>query len=530
MAEFLPPVILEIQANATKAIAQMQAVNGELDKMEVKAVKAGGSIDVMTKASKYAGTALLGIAGVLGTVGAMSIKAALSVQVSQSKLQTAVQDTGVSFQKFIPFMNQAQDSMAKLGFGAEDTNQALATLTAATRNPATAIQNMGVVADLAAFKNESLAAAADTVARATMGQARGLADLGLAIGKTIPKGADLATITQMVENRVHGAAQAAANANPWKVLTTQFGVMEEKLGTALLPMFKKLSDWIINTGLPALEKIGKWISQNQGLFETLAGTLAALWVAPKIDALIAAIGTIAEAWTGVATAAGAATAAELGAEAAGGAGAAGAAADAGATAGAVEGKAGKFGTEAALVVGGALVVNGLMSKYGPTIFGGPNSPSAKKYAAGLQAATVPVSQQPVGPAVTYMSPAGTNPASIMSGLNNVALPGPAAGSFGAWLQSGGKTPWKTSPLQGTSSSPSKSTILDLSNINSGLSNSIIASKGKAVKKPTIAQQRNGILSGSGVSGNLTITVKALPGTQVGAITGANVPTKAVVRK
>ena len=59
----------------------------KLDKMEVKAIKAGGSLDVMTKASKYAGTALLGIAGVLGTVAAVSIKAALSVQVSQSKLQ-----------------------------------------------------------------------------------------------------------------------------------------------------------------------------------------------------------------------------------------------------------------------------------------------------------------------------------------------------------------------------------------------------------------------------------------------------------
>ena len=177
MAEFLPPVIFEIQANAKEAIAQMQVVNGELTKMEAKAIKAGGSIDVMTKASKYAGTALLGIAGVLGTVAAVSIKAALSVQVSQAKLSTAVKNTGVSFQTFIPYMNQAQESMAKFGFGAEDTNQALAAMTAATRNPSVAIANLGVVADLAAFKNESLAAAADTVSRATMGQARGLADL-----------------------------------------------------------------------------------------------------------------------------------------------------------------------------------------------------------------------------------------------------------------------------------------------------------------------------------------------------------------
>jgi len=296
MAEFLPPVILEIQANATKAIAQMQMVNGELDKMEVKALKAGGSIDVMTKASKFAGTALLGIAGVLGTVGAVSIKAALGVQESQAKLQTAVKNTGVSFAAFVPYMNNAQDAMVKFGFSASDTNEALAMMTAATRNPATAVANLGVVADLAAFKNESLAAAADTVSRATMGQARGLADLGLAIGKTIPKGADLATITKMIEDRTKGAAAAAAKSDPWKVLTAQFVALEEKLGTALLPTFNKLTDWIINKGLPDLKALGKWISDNKGLFESLIAALAVIWAVPKVAGLITAIGVIKDAF------------------------------------------------------------------------------------------------------------------------------------------------------------------------------------------------------------------------------------------
>jgi hypothetical protein len=296
MAEFLPPVIFEIQANAKEAIAQMQVVNGELTKMEAKAIKAGGSIDVMTKASKYAGTALLGIAGVLGTVATLSIKAALSVQVSQSKLQVAVQNTGVSFAAFIPYMNQAQESMAKFGYGAEDTNQALAMMTAATRNPSVAIANLGVVADLAAFKNESLAAAADTVSRATMGQARGLADLGLAIGKTIPKGADLATITKMVEDRVKGAAAAAAKADPWKVLTTQFQVMAEQLGTALLPAFEKITAWITNKGIPGLKSLGKWIGDNKPLFETFGLILATIWAVPKVAAFVAAITTIKDAF------------------------------------------------------------------------------------------------------------------------------------------------------------------------------------------------------------------------------------------
>jgi hypothetical protein len=158
-----------------------------------------------------------------------------------------------------------------------------------------------------------------------MGQARGLADLGLAIGKTIPKGADLTTIIKMIEDRVKGAAAAAAKADPWKVLTTQFQLMAEKLGTALLPAFTKLTDWLVKDGIPGLEKIGKWIGDHKGLFEALAATLAALWVAPKVDALIAVIGAIALAWDGVAASAGAAAVAEGTAEGGAAAGAAGAA-------------------------------------------------------------------------------------------------------------------------------------------------------------------------------------------------------------
>ena len=479
MAEFLPPVIFEIQANAKEAIAQMQVVNGELTKMEAKAIKAGGSIDVMTKASKYAGTALLGIAGVLGTVAAVSIKAALNVQVSQSKLQVAVQNTGVSFAAFIPYMNQAQESMAKFGYGAEDTNQALATMTAATRNPSVAIANLGVVADLAAFKNESLAAAADTVSRATMGQARGLADLGLAIGKTIPKGADLATITKMVEDRVKGAAAAAAKADPWKVLTTQFQLMTEQLGTALLPAFKKLTDWITKDGLPGLERIGKWISQNQGLFETLAGTLAALWVAPKIDALIATIGAIATAWGGVATSAGAAATAE---EAATGASATG--------------------------------------SLGATILG----------TLGLGYL---VKKQAIDPAMKALAPGGS---ATMSGFVSGSTAGmkPMTGPTKSYTDKYGDfinlSPGETLPPGYYPYNPSSSTKPS-SNINSGLKPNIITpptkTKATSSKGLTAAQQKAGIMGGGNA---LTLTVTTSNGAVVNSITGSAGNTKVVVKK
>lgn len=476
MAEFLPPVIFEIQANAKEAIAQMQVVNGELTKMEAKAIKAGGSIDVMTKASKYAGTALLGIAGVLGTVAAVSIKAALNVQVSQSKLQVAVQNTGVSFAAFIPYMNQAQESMAKFGYGAEDTNQALATMTAATRNPSVAIANLGVVADLAAFKNESLAAAADTVSRATMGQARGLADLGLAIGKTIPKGADLSTIMKMIEDRVKGSATAAAKADPWKVLTTQFQVMAEQLGTKLLPAFERITTWITTKGIKDLESLGKWISDNKGLFETLAGTLAAIWVVPKIAGLLEALETIKGAFTGVTVAAEGATVAETTA----------------------------MGGLFAPVTAAALGAIGFNKTIG--------APLTKAMASGgslsMKGAIGAIeSKGKVGDATTQNK--------AMKQKQDYWV----MDSNGNLVNIGG------GGVKGSTSSPNPSSI------NSGLKPNIITpptkTKATSSKGLTAAQQKAGIMGGGGA---LTLTITTSNGAIVNSITGSAGHTKVLVKK
>jgi len=499
MAEFLPPVKIEIIASATKAIASMQAVNGELDKMQAKAIKAGGSIDVMTKASKFAGTALLGIAGVLGTVAAVSIKSALSVQESQAKLSTAVKNTGVSFQTFIPYMEKAQESMAQFGFGAEDTNQALAAMTAATRNPQTAINNLGVVADLAAFKNESLAAAADTVSRATMGQARGLADLGLAIGKTIPKGADLTTIIKMIEDRVKGAAAAAAKADPWKVLTTQFQLMAEKLGTALLPAFEKLTNWLIKDGIPALEKMGKWISDNQGLFEFLIGALAAIWAVPKVAAVIAALAELSAAYQALGVSAETAAAAEAAANAFDGTPVLGGSAP-----------SGLVGTGTAIFgTGLAAGAGGLIGKGAPMVGGALGIHNTSVIRAGGSAAGAGTGAL-VGASVGSIVP-------VVGTAIGASIGAIAGGLMGYFESNAG------------SSKITKAASKVAGNINSGKSPVIIptTTKSKAAKGTTLAQQKAGIMGGGGA---LTLTVTTDSGAVVKSITGSAGTTKVVVKK
>ena len=320
----LTPVRVEFIVRAQEAIAQLQLVNAEMDKVAVKGKLAGTSMATMEKSSRLAGTALLGLGSVFGLVAYESIKSAMDLQTSQTRLQVAVKNSGVSFAAAKPVIDKHAEAMTKLGFTTQDTYEALGTMTTATRSPQMALNALATTADLARYKHISLAQASTLVSRAALGQARGLADLGLAINKTIPKGASFAQIMALIEARTRNAATAFAqtSAGQLQVLQARFKALTEDLGTQLLPAFNKILAWIDGPGLNALKKLSKWFSDNKPIVVAFTTALAVIWAAPKIDAMLAAMGKLVLGWQGVAAAAGEAAAAEgaaSGAAAAGGA-------------------------------------------------------------------------------------------------------------------------------------------------------------------------------------------------------------------
>ena len=319
----LTPVRVEFIVRAQEAIAQLQLVNAEMDKVAVKGKLAGTSMATMEKSSRLAGTALLGLGSVFGLVAYESIKSAMDLQTSQTRLQVAVKNSGVSFAAAKPVIDKHAEAMTKLGFTTQDTYEALGTMVTATRSPQMSLNALGAAADLARYKHISLAQASTLVSRAALGQARGLADLGLAINKTIPKGASFAQIMALIETRTHGAANAFAQTSQGQLLVLQarFKALTEDLGTQLLPAFNKILAWIDGPGLNALKKLSKWFSDNKPIVVAFTTALAVIWAAPKIDAMLAAMGELVLGWRGVGVAAGEAAAAE-GAAAGGGAAAA----------------------------------------------------------------------------------------------------------------------------------------------------------------------------------------------------------------
>jgi hypothetical protein len=286
MNGFLPPVIFEVKAKATEAIAEFKKVNAELTKMEKNADKTALGMLKMEKTLKLAKVALLGIATAFGAFAVAGIKAAMDQEKAMALLQTAVKNTGQSFEAASPYINKVSNSLVQLGFHDEETIGSLAKLTAATGDVKTAMSSMNVIADLARFKQISLAEASDLIARSATGQARGLRDLGIALGKNIEKNASLADILKAVQDRTRGAAKAFAETSAGKleIFNAQVDQLKENLGMALLPALNKLVDWLNKKGIPALEHFFKTLKDNEKTIKQVGAALAGLWLGGKIVA------------------------------------------------------------------------------------------------------------------------------------------------------------------------------------------------------------------------------------------------------
>ena len=312
MAEFFPPVIFEVKAKATEAIAEFGKVNTELAKMEKNGVLAGGALGKMEKAGKLAGTAFLGLAGAVGVFAVTSVKHLMSVQEAQTKLEVAIKNTGVSFDAAKPYIDKADSAMQDLGFSTQDTYDALAKMTAASGSPKLALDSLSATADLARAKNMSLADAGTLVARASIGQAKGLGDLGIALGKTLPKGASFAQVLKAIEDRYGGLAQKSKKdlTVQLEVLKAKFGALQVQVGTAVLPAFEKLANWLTITLIPALKDLFNWANKNKPILVALGVALAAIWAVPKVTAIISALSALGDAYVGLAGKAAAAATAE----------------------------------------------------------------------------------------------------------------------------------------------------------------------------------------------------------------------------
>jgi DNA anti-recombination protein RmuC len=292
MASFLPPAVIEIKAVADKAIAEFKQVNGELDKMEKNAEKAGGGVAKMEKASKLATGALIGMGTAFAGFAAIGIKEALEAEVIMNKLGATMTAVGVNTDKNREAVQKLTSSYIDLGFADEEAAAGFENLLRVTGDVDQAQRLLALSADLARTKNISLSQAATTLARASQGNARAFKEAGIALDTTLPKAEAIDKAFDQLNARIGTQAENATKtfAVQLQIVKERFSDTAETLGATLLPYLKQLLE-SINNAIEFVKRNSTAFKIFGGIILTVTAALAAYNLGVKASIAVTKVWT-----------------------------------------------------------------------------------------------------------------------------------------------------------------------------------------------------------------------------------------------
>lgn len=131
--------------------------------------KAGEGIAKITESMHGMGPALTAGGAAIAGIGAALTAMGSKEKEAQNAIKAAIEGTGKSYDDYKDKIEEVVKQQENYAFSAKETQNALATLTTATKDPEQALDKMGMVADLAASRHISLNAAAKLVGKAING-------------------------------------------------------------------------------------------------------------------------------------------------------------------------------------------------------------------------------------------------------------------------------------------------------------------------------------------------------------------------
>lgn len=244
------PVNIVIGATATEAIVKFREVNAELDKMEQKSLKAGGSISNLDRTSRLASAAVMGLGVAAAGMAFEGVKAALASEAAFARMNTAITNAGQGSVANLAAAKALAEGNTKLGYTTVQTATAYGTLITATGNSRDSQKLLTLAMDLARYKHEDLATAADVLARGTQGSAKAFKELGITLDSSLPKQEAINKAFDQMSQKISGqnAAYLDTFAGKISVLKAQFQLFEERIGGFLIPILTKLMDFITRFG------------------------------------------------------------------------------------------------------------------------------------------------------------------------------------------------------------------------------------------------------------------------------------------
>ncbi len=189
-----------------------------------------------------------------------SAKAAAEDAASLARLQTAVANTGVSYQDYSKQIEGVIKAGQNLGFTDDQTRDSLSLLAAQTSNTEEAIKRYALAQDLARGANIDVVTASRLLGKVTEENVNVLARYGI----KVEKGASETELFSAVFQKFHGQAQTFSDSTAGKMARLQDKISElkEALGAQLLPAMTQVVDASIQM-VDAINKISGALTKAQ---------------------------------------------------------------------------------------------------------------------------------------------------------------------------------------------------------------------------------------------------------------------------
>lgn len=283
---FFPPVTFMVEVVAGQAIAGFEAINAELERVQVNSIKAAGGLDTVSKSAMYSKMAFIGAGLAAAAFGKYAVTASMENEVAQNKLTQTLANMGDTSAKTYNQINNLANSMTNLGFSDNVVMDSMSTLITATGSVADATHLNAVAMDMARFKHISLGEAASTLAKGTQGNARAFKEFGITLDNSLPKQEAVNKALTQLQERVGGQAQAYTKslAGQIEILHSKFELMAENIGNVLIPILKVFVDSIYTIGKVIAAVVGpvvRFIQDHITVFKILIATIAGGVVAYK---------------------------------------------------------------------------------------------------------------------------------------------------------------------------------------------------------------------------------------------------------
>ena len=308
MAGEVPPLNVEILVSLGNLTNAVNEATAGLNKI-------GDTAKAQTSKFDALKTTMLGVfAGNLMTQGAQvleqglrdAIKAVEDTQVATERLSTALNNAGQNTAANRDEIQKTSETMSKLGFATAATEGAYGTLITATGSTTEATKLMAMAADLARYKHEDLATAAQTLARGTTGSAKAFKELGITLDSNLPKNEAIAKAFDELNQKIGGQAVGYTHtfAGEMEILKAKFDDVAVKVGAVVMPILTKLMEFITNVAIPAITWIVKWLfkweielvklwNTNEGFRDVVVTVMKA--IVEAIGYVVGAIGKLVEA-------------------------------------------------------------------------------------------------------------------------------------------------------------------------------------------------------------------------------------------